>query len=125
MPRFITRWFINAVAIAVAVYLVPGIDLGTKLSSVIWVALIFGLVNAILRPIVKLFTFPLIILTLGLFSLLINSFLFWLTSLIGQGFGVGLTIAAPVFWNSLLGGLVVSIVSTILSVIFKDSHKKR
>lgn len=125
MPRFITRWFINAVAIAVAVYVVPGIDLGAKLSSLIWVALIFGLVNAILRPIVKLFTFPLIILTLGLFSLLINSFLFWLTSVIGQGFGVGLTIAAPVFWNSLLGGLVVSIVSTILSVIFKDSHKKR
>lgn len=124
MPRFITRWFINAVAIAVAVFLVPGIDLGTKLSSLIWVALIFGLVNAILRPIVKLFTFPLIILTLGLFSLLINSFLFWLTSLIGQGLGVGLTIAPPVFWNSLLGGLVVSIVSTILSIIFKDSHKK-
>jgi len=124
MPRFITRWLINAVSIAVAVYLVPGIDLGTKLSSVIWVALIFGLVNATLRPIVKLFTFPLIILTLGLFSLLINSFLFWLTSVIGQGFGVGLTIAAPIFWNSLLGGLVVSIVSTILSVIFKDSHKK-
>ena len=125
MPRFITRWFINAVAIAAAIYLVPGINLGAKLSSLIWIALIFGLVNAILRPIVKLFTFPLIILTLGLFSLLINSFLFWLTSVIGQGFGVGLQIADPVFWNSLLGGLVVSIVSTILSVIFKDSHKKR
>ena len=125
MPRFITRWFINAVAIAAAVYLVPGIDLGQKLSSLIWLALIFGLVNAILRPIVKLFTFPLLILTLGLFSLVINSFLFWLTSYIGQGFGLGLEIAAPVFWNALLGGLVVSIVSTILSVIFKDSQKKR
>lgn len=125
MPRFITRWFINAIAIATAVYLVPGINLGQKLSSLIWLALIFGLVNAILRPIVKLFTFPLIILTLGLFSLVINSFLFWLTSVIGDGFGLGLNIADPVFWNALLGGLVVSIVSTILSVILKDTRKKR
>ncbi|MBT3337425.1 MAG: phage holin family protein [Anaerolineae bacterium] len=125
MPRFIVRWFINAAAIAVAVYVVPGIDLGGSLSSLIWLALIFGLINAILRPLLKLFTLPLIILTLGLFSLLINTFLFWLTSIIGQGFGVGLHIAPPVFWNSLLGGLVVSIVSTILSMIFKDTRKKR
>lgn len=125
MPKFITRWLINALAIAAAVYIVPGIDLGQNLSSLIWLALIFGLVNAILRPILKLFTFPLIVLTLGLFSLLINSFLFWLTSYIGQGFGLGLNIADPVVWNSFLGGLVVSIVSTILSVIFKDTRKKR
>lgn len=123
--KFITRLFINAVAIAVAVYFVPGIDLGGKLSSLIWLALIFGLINALLRPIIKLFTFPLIFLTLGLFSLVINSFLFWLTSVIGQGFGMGLEIAAPVFWNSLLGGLVVSIVSTILSIIFKDGRKRK
>jgi len=121
--KFLTRLFINALAIAVAVYVVPGIDLGGKLSSLIWLALIFGLINALLRPIIKLFTFPLIFLTLGLFSLVINSFLFWLTSVIGQGFGMGLEIAAPVFWNSLLGGLVVSIVSTILSIIFKDGRK--
>lgn len=125
MTRFITRWAINAVAIALAVYFVPGIDLGGDLISLVWLALIFGLVNAILRPIIKLFTFPIIILTLGLFSLVINSFLFWLTSTIGQSFGMGLNIADPVFWNSLLGGLVVSIVSTILSVILKDELKGR
>ncbi|NQU29702.1 MAG: phage holin family protein [Anaerolineae bacterium] len=125
MPRFITRWIINAVAIATAVYVVPGIDLGGDLISLVWLALIFGLVNAILRPLIKLFTFPIIILTLGLFSLVINSFLFWLTSVIGQSFGMGLSIADPIFWNSLLGGLVVSIVSTILSMIFKDTRKKR
>ena len=125
MPKFITRWFINAIAIAIAVYLVPGIDLGEKISSLIWLALIFGLVNAILRPILKLITFPLIVLTLGLFSLLINSFLFWLTSVIGRSFDLGLVISDPVVWNAFLGGLVVSIASTILSVIFKDTRKKR
>ena len=124
MKRFITRWAINALSIALAVYFVPGIDLGGDLTSLIWLALIFGLVNALLRPIIKLFTFPIIFLSLGLFSLVINSFLFWLTSSIGQGFGVGLNIANPIFWNSLLGGLVVSIVSVILSMLFKDGLKK-
>jgi putative membrane protein len=126
MPKFIGHWLADAVGIAAAVYLLPGIDLGTKLSSVLWLALIFGLVNGILRPIVKLFSLPLLILTLGLFSLVINTFLFWLTSVIGQGFGVGLHIAAPVFWNALLGGLVVSIVSTIVaSILGADKKKKR
>ncbi len=125
MPRFIVRWFINAIAIAVAVYVVPGINLGGSLSSLVWLALIFGLINAILRPLLKLFTLPLIVLTLGFFSLLINTFLFWLTSVIGQSFGVGLHIAPPVFWNALLGGLVVSIVSTILGFFSKEDRKKR
>ena len=123
MKRFITRLVINAIAIALAVYIVPGIDLGGKLSSLIWLALIFGLINAILRPIINFFTFPLIMVTLGLFSLIINSFLFWLTSVIGQGFGVGLTISSPVFWNALLGGLVVSIATMILSIFLKDNKK--
>ena len=125
MPKFIGHWLSDAIGIAAAVYLIPGIDLGTKLSSVLWLALIFGLVNGILRPIVKLFSLPLLVLTLGLFSLVINTFLFWLTSVIGQGFGVGLNIAAPVFWNAFLGGLVVSIVSTIVSAILVDDKKKK
>ena len=125
MPKFIAHWLADAVGIAAAVYLIPGIDLGTKLSSVLWLALIFGLVNGIVRPILKLFTFPLIILTLGLFSLIINTFLFWLTSVIGQNFGVGLNIADPVFWNAFLGGLVVSIVSTIVASILGANKKKK
>jgi putative membrane protein len=125
MPKFIAHWLADAVGIAAAVYIIPGIDLGTKLLSVLWLALIFGLVNGILRPILKLFTFPIIILTLGLFSLLINTFLFWLTSVIGDGFGVGLNIASPVFWNAFLGGIVVSIVSTIVASILTDNDKKK
>ena len=125
MPKFIAHWLADAVGIAAAVYLIPGIDLGSELSSILWLALIFGLVNGILRPIVKLFTFPLLILTLGLFSLIINTFLFWLTSVIGQGFGVGLQIADPVFWNAFLGGLVVSIVSTIVASILGANKKKK
>ena len=125
MNRFIIRWTINAVALYLAILLVPGIILQDSWLSVIWLALIFGLVNALVRPLIKMLTCPLIILTLGLFTLLINSFLFWLTSVIGQSFGFGLYIAPSIFWNSLLGGVVVSIVSIILSLILKDELKRR
>ncbi|MCF6278047.1 MAG: phage holin family protein [Anaerolineales bacterium] len=125
MKRFFIRLFINAVALYIAVLLVNGITLQGQWTSIIWLALIFGLINAILRPLIKFFTLPLIILTLGIFSLIINTFLFWMTSLIGKGFGLGLTIANPVFTNAFLGGLVVSVVGVILSLILRDELKRR
>ena len=122
MTKFILRWIINAIAIFLAIKFVPGIHL-TSLFSIIWLALIFGLVNAFLRPLLKLLTCPLIVLTLGLFTLLINAFLFWLTGQIGQAFGIALTFAGfwPIFW----GALVISIVSIVMSLIFKDELKGR
>ncbi len=83
MTKLILRWIINAIAIFLAIKFVPGIHLNSSFS-IIWLALIFGLVNAFLRPLLKLLTCPLIVLTLGLFTLLINAFLFWLTGQIGQ-----------------------------------------
>ena len=120
MTRFILRWAINAIALYLAVLILPGIDLRSNLVSILWLALIFGLVNALFRPLIQLLTCPLIILTLGLFTLVINTFLFWLTSVIGQSFGFGLTINDPVWWNAFLGGLVVSIVSVVMTLILKD-----
>ena len=123
MTRFILRWVINAIAIYLAILFVPGITLNGGWLGVVWLALIFGLVNAFLRPLLKLLTCPLIILTLGLFTLLINTFLFWLTGQIGQLFGINITING--FWPALLGGLVVSIVSILLSLILKDELRGR
>jgi len=111
---------INAVALYLAVLILPGIDLRSDLVSILWLALIFGLVNALFRPLIQILTCPLILLTLGLFTLVINTFLFWLTSVIGQSFGFGLTISDPVWWNAFLGGLVVSIVSVVMTLILKD-----
>ena len=91
--------------------------------SLLWLALIFGIINALFRPLLKLLTCPLIILTLGLFTLVINTFLFWLTSVIGQSFGLALTISDPVWWNAFLGGLIVSIVSVVMTLILKDELK--
>jgi putative membrane protein len=123
MTKFILRWTINAIALFLAVYFVPGINLEGEWTSIIWLALIFGLINAFLRPLLKLLTCPLIFLTLGLFSLLINTFLFWLTGQVGGAFGIGFTIED--IWAALLGGLVVTVVSVVLSLILKDELKHK
>src|SRR5215211_5519508 len=125
MTKFILRWVINAIALYLAILILPGIDLESGLVSIIWLALIFGLVNALFRPLLKFLTCSLIMLTLGLFTLVINTFLFWLTSVIGQSFGFGLIISDPVWWNAFLGGLVVSIVSVLMTLVLKDELKGR
>jgi putative membrane protein len=125
MTKFILRWVINAIALYLAVLLLPGIDLGSGLVSILWLALIFGLINALFRPLLQFMTCPLIILTLGLFTLVINTFLFWLTSVIGQSFGLELIINDPIWWNAFLGGLIVTIVSVAMTMILKDELKGR
>ncbi len=125
MTKFILRWAINAIALYLAVLILPGIDLRSGLVSILWLALIFGLINALFRPLINVLTCPLIILTLGLFTLVINTFLFWLTSVIGQSFGLALIINDPVWWNAFLGGLIVTIVSVAMTMILKDELKGR
>src|SRR5574338_13075 len=125
MTKFILRWAINAIALYLAVLILPGIDLRSGLVSIVWLALIFGLINALFRPLINVLTCPLIILTLGLFTLVINTFLFWLTSVIGQSFGLALIINDPVWWNAFLGGLIVTVVSVAMTMILKDELKGR
>lgn len=123
MTKFFVRWLINAIALYVAVKIVPGIYLQSgSWISLIWLALIFGGVNAFLGPILKLLTCPLILLTLGLFTLVVNTCLFYLAGTIGSSFGVGFTVAG--FWPAFLGSIVVSIVSIVLSLVFKDELKR-
>jgi len=123
MTKFILRLAINAVALYLAVLILPGIELTSGPVSILWLALIFGLVNALFGPLLKFLTCGLIALTLGLFTLVINAFLFWLTSVIGQTFGIVMVISDPVWWNAFLGGLVVSVVSVIMTMILKDELK--
>jgi putative membrane protein len=121
MTKFLFRWGINAVALYVAIWFVPGIELHGSWVSILWLALILGLLNALLRPLLKLLTCPLIILTLGLFTIVINTVMLMLTSTIGQSFGIGLTVDG--FWTAVLGSLVISVVSVIMSLIFHDELK--
>jgi putative membrane protein len=89
----------------------------------LWLALIIGLLNALVRPVLKLLTFPLILLTLGLFTIVINTIVLILTSAIGQAFNLGLTVDG--FWSALLGSIVISLVSVVLSLILRDELKGR
>ena len=123
MNRFLIRWGINAVALYIAIAVVPGIQSqGTNWLSIVWLALIFGVVNAFLGPVLKILTCPLILLTLGVFTLLVNTFLFYLSGYIGTQFGVGFTVDS--FLSAFLGSLVVSVVSIVLSLFFRDDRKR-
>jgi len=123
--KFIIRWGINAVALWAAIAILPGLVMEGNWTGILILALIFGLVNALLRPLIKLLTCPLIIVTLGLFTLVINTLLFALTAWIGDQFGIVLTISDPFWWNAFLGALIVSIISIFLSMILKDGRKGR
>lgn len=128
MIKFLLRWLINAVALYVAVVVVDNLTGGIQLQNpgwqtYVWLALIFGLVNALLRPLLSILTCPLIILTLGLFTLIINTFLFYLAGVVGTWFGVGYTLNT--FWDALLGAAVVSVVSFFLSLALKDDNRRR
>jgi putative membrane protein len=121
MTKFIIRWAINAVGLYAAVWLVPGIEYLGDWTGILWLALIIGLLNALVRPLLKFLTCPLIILTLGFFTLVINTVMLLLTRTIGQSLGIGLSVDG--FWSALLGSLIMSVVSIVMSVIFRDELK--
>jgi putative membrane protein len=117
---FLLRWIINAVALLAAAFIVPGIRLtatGASPGQSEWmtlalVALIFGVINAIIRPVVVILTLPLTLITLGLFMFVINALMLMLTSRIAQAFELGFRVDG--FGAALLGALVISVVSFIL-----------
>jgi putative membrane protein len=119
MSRLLLRWLINAIALWVAVQIVPGLThTGTALSLLL-IALIFGLVNALVRPLMLLLTCPLIVLTLGLFTLVINALMLWLTTWLSSVFDLGLQVDG--FWPTFWGALVISLVSAVINLLIKDS----
>jgi putative membrane protein len=123
--KLVLRWAIAAFALFVAAWLVPGINVdggGWIVYAVM--AVILGLVNAIVRPLLKLMTCPLIMLTLGLFTLVINGITLWLSSFIAQRvFDLGFHVRG--FWAAFVGALIVSTVTVILSVFVKDDKDKK
>ena len=120
--KLIIRWLIIAISLFVAVWIVPGITVEGDAWVVYSVmAITLGLVNALIRPILKFLSCGFIIITLGLFVLIINAATFMLSALIAQNwFGVGFYVDG--FWPALLGSIIVSIVSVILSSILIDEE---
>jgi putative membrane protein len=120
MP-FLIRLLVNAAALWVATRFVTGVTYTGALLPLIGVALIFGVVNAIIRPILKLFTFPLLIITFGLFTLVLNGMMLWLTSRIAGRMGLGFHVDG--FGAAFMGALVVSIVSTVLGLLVREPDR--
>jgi putative membrane protein len=117
--KIILRIIINAVALWVTALVVPGIVLTGNVIDLLIVAVIFGLINALVRPIVKLLMLPITAITLGLFTLAINALMLLLTGWLSAG----LTIEGGVitgFLTALLGSIMISIVSTVLSWFLRD-----
>jgi len=112
--NFLLRLVVNAAALWVATEVVPGVNYSGGTLPFLVVALIFGAINATIRPLMKLLTCPLILLTLGLFALIVNGLMLWLTSTIAESLGLGFRVTG--FWPAFWGALVVSIVSTLLSI---------
>lgn len=123
MKNFVVKTIANAGALAVAVWLLDKITLtgdstGKEVGTLLLVALVFGLVNVVVKPIVKLLTFPLFIVTLGLFTLVVNALMLLLTSWLADTLDLSFHVEG--FWTAVLGGLIVSVVAWALHVVLPD-----
>ncbi|MGH8774784.1 MAG: phage holin family protein [Jiangellaceae bacterium] len=121
--QLIVRLIVNAVALWVAVVVVTGVDIDAgstrdEVLTILVVAAIFAVVNVAVRPVVKLLSLPLYILTLGLFTFVVNALMLWLTSWIAGLFDVPFHVDG--FWPAILGGLVVSFVSWVINLLLPD-----
>jgi len=117
--RFLVRLLITAVALGLTFWIVDLCWNGEVLPLII-IALIFGVVNALIRPLVLLLTCPLVILTLGLFVFIVNVLMLWLTIWISNRLGFGFTCVPNFFWNLIIGAVVLSIASWAVSLLVPD-----
>ena len=115
MPQFFIHLISNAVALWVAANVVSGITYGGPWYGLLLVALVFGVLNAFVRPVLKLLSFPVVILTLGLFIFVLNAFMLWLTGAASKALDLGFGVAG--FWPALWGALVISLVNMVLSCL--------
>jgi putative membrane protein len=126
--RFLLRLLANAAALAVATWVFSGISLtagttGRKVGVLLVVAFVFGLVNAVVKPIFTVVTVPLVLLTLGLFLVVINALMLLLTSWVAEQLGLGWHVDG--FWTALWGSILVSLVSFVLNAFLPDRNDAR
>lgn len=116
MRNLILRWAINALALFIAVQLVPGLHFTGTIPQLFGVAAVFGVLNAVLKPILALLSCPLILLTLGLFALVLNGAMLLLTARLAAGWGFSVDGWLP----AILGGVLIGVVSFLAAVVIRD-----
>ena len=114
MRSVLLHWILNAAALWIAAALVPGLDFAGGPGRLLLVAAVFGLVNSTLRPLLAILTCPLIVVTLGLFTLVLNAVMLLVTGWLSESWNLGFTVSG--FWAAFFGGLVVGLVSMVLSL---------
>jgi len=129
MKSIVIRVLVNGVALWVADLLLGGVRFGkggdglsSQLVTILWVAVIFGLVNAVIKPVLKFFATPAIILTLGLFSLVVNAFMLELTSWFADQFNLAFHVQ-NFFWDAILGSIIITVISMILNQVLPDRSR--
>lgn len=122
MKSLLLRLLVTSLALWVAVELVSGIAFTGKPLALVGVALVFGAVNAVLKPILTILTCPLILLTLGFFTLILNAILLLATSSLSQSLGLGFVVDG--FWPAFWGGLLIGIASTVLTAILGPERQR-
>jgi putative membrane protein len=122
LRSLLLHWLLNAAALWVAAALIPGLDFNGGVGRLLLVAAVFGIVNSTLRPLLAILTCPLILLTLGLFTLVINALMLMVTGWLSESWNLGFTVSG--FWAAFFGGLVVGLVSLILSMVIAPKELK-
>jgi putative membrane protein len=115
MRSLLLHWLLNAAALWAAAAIVPGLEFMGGIGRLLLVAAVFGIVNSTLRPLLTILTCPLIVITLGLFTLVINALMLLVTGWLSESWNLGFTVTG--FWAAFWGGLVVGLVSIILALL--------
>ena len=114
------RWLVFAAAFAVTAWLLNGMDVSGGFGTYLWLALLFGIINSIVGTLLRLLTLPLMVLTLGLFSLVINAFLLQLLDWISDSFTID-----HFFWTAIWGAIILSIVAVVLDLLVGAAFGRR
>jgi putative membrane protein len=117
MRTVLLHWLLNAAALWVAAALIPGLNFTGGPGRLLLVAAVFGIVNSTLRPLLTILTCPLIVLTLGLFTLVINAIMLQVTGWLSESWNLGFAVSG--FWAAFFGGLVVGLASMVLSGVLE------
>jgi putative membrane protein len=122
VSSLLLHWILNAAALWAAAALVPGLDFQGGVGRLLLVAAVFGIVNSTLRPLLTVLTCPLIVVTLGLFTLVINALMLLVTGWLSEAWDLRFTVSG--FWPAFWGGLAVGLVSMILSLLFPGKSRR-
>jgi putative membrane protein len=122
MRSLVLHWLLNAAALWAAAWLLPGLGFSGTLVDLLLVAAVFGIVNSLLKPILTVLTCPLIVVTLGLFTLVINALMLMVTGWLSTRWDLGFTVSG--FWAAFWGGLVVGLVSLVLSMALPEPKRE-